>query len=103
MRRISIIGFGKIGQAIAANILKQDIYVTAIDTNIELGRAFQEKKYDSKEPDVKDILLSGYSDHKLTITGDFSHSKGSDAIIITIPLLIDNQKKIVDAPFLEVF
>ena len=33
MRRISIIGFGKIGQAIAANILKKDIHVTAIDTN----------------------------------------------------------------------
>lgn len=102
MRRISIIGFGKIGQAIAANILKQDIHVTAIDTNTDLQRKFKEEKYETKEPGVGDILTSGYSDNKLVITDDFSLIKGSDAIIIAIALLTDSQKKIQDAPFLDV-
>jgi nucleotide sugar dehydrogenase len=102
MRRISIIGFGKIGQAIAANILKQDIHVTAIDTNAELQKKFKEEKYETKEPGVGDILAPGYSNNKLTVESDFSLIKGSDAIIIAIPLVIDKQKKIWDAPFLEV-
>lgn len=102
MRRISIIGFGKIGQAIAANILKQDIHLTAIDTNEELQKKFKEEKYETKEPGVGDILISGYSNNKLTVESDFSLIKGSDAIIIAIPLVIDKQKKIWDAPFVEV-
>lgn len=103
MRRISIIGFGKIGQAIAANILKQDIVVTGIDLNAGLKKAFDEKKYETKEPGVKDILISKYLGNRLTITDDFSAVKGSDAVIITIPLLIDNDKKILTEPFLELF
>ena len=102
MRRISIIGFGKIGQAIAANILKQDIHVTAIDTNEELQKNFEEGKYETKEPGVGDILKSAYANNKLVVTDDFSLIKGSDAIIIAIALLIDSQKKILDAPFLGV-
>ncbi len=102
MRRISIIGFGKIGQAIAANILKQDIQVTAIDTNAELQKKFKEGKYETKEAGVGDILTSAYTNNKLAVTSDISFVKGSDAIIIAIPLVIDKLKKILDAPFLEV-
>ncbi|HKO82583.1 MAG TPA: nucleotide sugar dehydrogenase, partial [Chitinophagaceae bacterium] len=54
------------------------------------------------EPGVKDILVSAYSDNKLVVTEDFSFIKNSDAIIIAIALLIDQQKKILDTPFLEV-
>jgi UDP-N-acetyl-D-mannosaminuronate dehydrogenase len=37
----------------------------------------------------------------LVVTNDFSLIKGSDAIIIAIPLLIDEQKKYWSAPFLD--
>ena len=101
MRRISIIGFGKIGQAIAANILQQNIYVTAIDTDPGLQTIFDTDKYETKEPHVKDILTLAFKGNRLVITDDFSLVKGSDAIIIAIPLLIDDQKNTLDAPFLE--
>jgi nucleotide sugar dehydrogenase len=103
MRRISIIGFGKIGQAIAANILKKNISVTAVDTDVQLKKAFDERKYESKEPGVKNVLMWGYADGNLVITDDFSTIKGSDAIILTVPLLIDSQKKIAGGPFLDAF
>ncbi len=101
MRRISIIGFGKIGQAIAANILQHNIYLTAIDTNPVLQTIFDNYKYETKEPGVKDILTLAYKDSRLVITEDFSLVKSSDALIIAIPLLIDDHKKTLDAPFLE--
>ena len=41
MERISVIGFGKIGQAVAANILVKGISVTAIDINPELLEIFK--------------------------------------------------------------
>ena len=100
MRRISIIGFGKIGQAIAANILKQHIHVTAIDTNPGLPKIFETEEYETKEPGVGDILTLAYKDSRLLITENFSLVIDSDAIIMAIPMLIDHQKKILDAPFL---
>jgi nucleotide sugar dehydrogenase len=101
MRRISVIGFGKIGQAVAANILQQDIYVTAIDTNPDLQKQFNSGTYYTNEPGLNEILASAYQDNKLVICDDFSLTKDSDAVIIAIPLLVDHEKKILDAPFLE--
>jgi nucleotide sugar dehydrogenase len=103
MRRISIIGFGKIGQAIAANILNHDISITAVDTDTSLQKLFEEKKYITKEPGVTEILNAAYSEERLTITDDFSSTKGSNAIIVAIPLVIDRQKRILDKPFLDTF
>ena len=101
MRRISVIGFGKIGQAVAANILQQDIYVTAIDTNPDLQKLFKEGSFYTNEPGVNDILTSAYRENKLIISDDFSLVKDSDAVIVAIPLLVDHEKKILDTPFLE--
>jgi nucleotide sugar dehydrogenase len=101
MRRISVIGFGKIGQAVAANILQQDIYVTAIDTNSGLQRQFKDGLFYTNEPGVHEILTSAYRGNKLIISDDFSLIKGSDAVIVAIPLVVDQEKKIMQAPFLE--
>lgn len=101
MRRISIIGFGKIGQAIAANILKQDIHVTAIDTNAGLQKIFKSEEYETKEPGLKDILTFAYKNNRLVIADDFSLVKGRDAIIISLPFMIDKQKKTLDEVFLR--
>ena len=100
MRRISVIGFGKIGQAVAANILQQDISITAIDTNPDLQKLFKSGTYYTNEPGLNEILTLAYQDNKLVISDDFSLTKDSDAIIIAIPLLIDHEKKILDNPFL---
>jgi len=100
MKRISIVGFGKIGQAIAAHILKQAISITAVDINVDLQTAFKQSRFVTNEPGVGDILTRAYSNQKLIVTDDYSTVKGSDAIIIAIPLLIDAQKKILDEPFL---
>ena len=101
MERISIVGFGKIGQAIAAHILKQAISITAIDINVELQKAFQNGTFATNEPGVGDILKKAFDKESLVITSDYSLIEGSDAIIVAIPLLIDKQKKILDVPFLD--
>jgi nucleotide sugar dehydrogenase len=103
MKKISVVGFGKIGQAVVANILKYDINVTAVDINPDLKRVFEEGKYETNEPNLKDILVSSFNNKKLNITNDFSEVKNSDAIIVAIPLLVDKQKNILDEPFLECF
>ena len=100
MRRISVIGFGKIGQAVAANILQQDISITAIDTNPDLQKLFKSGTYYTNEPGLNEILNSAFRDNKLVISDDFSLVKDSDAVIVAIPLLVDHQKKMLDAPFL---
>src|SRR5687768_8897287 len=103
MKRIGIIGFGKIGQAIGAYILKKPVNVTAVDTDAELQTIFKKGRYATNEPGVGEILNSAYYDERLAITTDYSSVKDCDAIIVAIPLLIDAQKKILDIPFLETF
>ena len=101
MKTITVIGFGKIGQAIAANILQHDIRVVAIDINVRLLEAFQQNSYETKEPGLEDILAAAYRQNNLIVSHDYSLIEGSDCIIITIPLVIDELQKIQDAPFLE--
>src|SRR5678816_1875897 len=101
MKRISIVGFGKIGQAIAAHILKQGISITAVDINIELQTSLKNARFVTNEPGVEDVLIKAYENQVLVVTNDFSLIKGADAIIIAIPLLINEQKKILGAPFLD--
>ena len=85
MKRISIVGFGKIGQAIAAHILKQAISITAIDINVELQSAFKQARYSTNEPGVEDVLIKADENQVLVVTNDFSLIKGADAIIILFP------------------
>jgi nucleotide sugar dehydrogenase len=103
MRKISVIGFGKIGQAVVANILNNDIQVTAIDINPELKVLFETGTYETSEPGLKDILVSGFQSGNLKITDDFSAIRGSAAVIVAIPLLVDKQKTILDEQFLACF
>ncbi len=101
MNKISVIGFGKIGQAVAANILAHNIPVQAIDINRDLRDVFSAGGYKSTEPGLSELLSSAFNEKKLAINDDFLSARGSDAIIVSIPLLIDDQKKILEKPFLE--
>ena len=104
MKRISVIGFGKIGQAIAANILKQAIGITAVDINTELQIIFKKGHLRNQRTGCN----MKYSIQLIAKTGwpyqAIIHPvKDCDAIIVAIPLLIDAQKKILDTPFLDTF
>ncbi len=101
MNKISVIGFGKIGQAVAANILAHNIYVQAIDVSKNLRAVFNSGTYKSTEPGLSEILHSAFNEKRLAISDDLLSATGSAAIIVSIPLLIDEQKKVLDKPFLE--
>ncbi len=103
MKKISVVGFGKIGQAIVANMLKHGITVIAVDINPELHRVFADGKYESNEPGLSDVLTSSFASGQLIITNDFSQVHDSAAVIVAIPLLVDQQKNILDEPFLNCF
>jgi len=103
MKKISVVGFGKIGQAIVANMLKQGITVVAVDINPELHRVFSEGRYESNEPGLSDVLTASFASGQLIITNDFSQVQDSAAVIVAIPLLVDQQKNILDEPFLNCF
>lgn len=103
MKKISVVGFGKIGQAVVANILKYDIQVTAVDINPDLKSIFESGKYETNEPGLSEVLVSYFKSGQLQITSDFSGVQGSDAVIVAIPLLVDKKKNILDEPFLDCF
>ncbi|MFM7727165.1 MAG: nucleotide sugar dehydrogenase [Flavobacteriales bacterium] len=103
MKKISVVGFGKIGQAIVANMLKHDTTVVAVDINPDLHRVFSEGNYESNEPGLSDVLTSSFASGQLIITNDFSQVHDSAAVIVAIPLLVDQQKNILDEPFLNCF
>lgn len=103
MKKISVVGFGKIGQAVVANILKYNISVTAVDINPNLNKVFAENKYETNEQGLKDILDSSYLSNLLNITNNFADIKNSDAVIVAIPLLVDKSKNILEEPFLDCF
>jgi len=103
MKRISVVGFGKIGQAIVANMLKHGVQVNAVDINPALKQIFDSKSYTSSEEGLEEILNSSFAKGQLTISSDFASVEDSAAVIVAIPLLVDKQKNVLDQPFLECF
>ncbi len=103
MRKISVVGFGKIGQAVVANLLQNDIHVIAVDINPDLRKMFDDDAYVSNEPGLAEVLNPSFKSGKLKISSTFSDISGSDAVIVAIPLLVDKQKNILDQPFLDCF
>ncbi|MCR6721324.1 MAG: hypothetical protein NVV59_13800 [Chitinophagaceae bacterium] len=75
MKKISVVGFGKIGQAVVANILNHGVHVTAIDINPGLKKAFESGTYEINEKGLTEVLLPAYKSGQLTITDDFSAIK----------------------------
>jgi nucleotide sugar dehydrogenase len=103
MRRISVVGFGKIGQAVVANLLRNNIQVNAVDINPALNDVFASGKYATNEPQLESILVPAYHTGQLSITDQMASVAGSDAIIVAIPLLVSQTKEILDEPFLDCF
>jgi len=103
MKRISVVGFGKIGQAIVANMLRHNIQVNAVDINPALKDIFTSNSYSSAEPGIEEILKKSFAEGQLSISSDFASVENSAAVIVAIPLLVDKQKNVLDQPFLECF
>ena len=101
MKKISIVGFGKIGQAVAANILAHNIAVNAVDTSTELIKAFKTNEFISNEPGITKVLLKNFHIGTLKITDDYNSIKNSQAVIVCIPLLITESKRIIKKTFLN--
>lgn len=103
MKKISVIGFGKIGQAVAANILTHKISVVAVDINPELEGLFKNHSFSSNEPELDRILVESFKEGQLTITTDFCAIQDTAAVLVCIPLLVDRSRTILQEPFLNCF
>ena len=103
MPTFSVVGFGKIGQAIGAQILKAGHRLIGIDINPNLPRAFADGKFTATEPLVADSLLRSYKEERLRVSTDFSEVKNVESVIVSIPLLVDCSKRILEKPFLDCF
>ncbi|MBP7557251.1 MAG: nucleotide sugar dehydrogenase, partial [Chitinophagaceae bacterium] len=101
MQKISIVGFGKIGQAMAAHILRQGWQVTAIDNNAEQLNYYKTNGFHAVEPGVEDIIQPALHAGHLQLSSDYASVSGSTAIILCIPLLVDELQQINKTPFLD--
>lgn len=102
MRTIAIIGFGKIGQAIAANALQHDCRVIAVDTDPAIGERFSNDIFLTNEPGVQPVLVEAFRSENLQVTQSLDDHQ-PDAVIISIPLTVDADRKTIDAPFVKCF
>jgi nucleotide sugar dehydrogenase len=102
MKTIAIIGFGKIGQAIAANALQHDFRVIAVDTDPAIGERFRQDVFVTNEPDVQPLLAEAFRSGHLQVRQALNGDR-PDAVIISIPLRVDDNKKMIDEPFVKCF
>ncbi len=102
MKTVSVIGFGKIGQAIAANMLLNGLAVLAVDTDERIADSFRGNSFTTNEPGVFSVLSDAYSNGHLKIEQSLE-GQTIDAVIVCIPLSVDLNKRTIDAPFIECF
>jgi nucleotide sugar dehydrogenase len=87
MNHIGVVGFGKIGQAVAANFLNAGFRVTAIDINPALKESLENGKFESSEPGVQNSIVQGLKENRLKADTDPSALSICRAVIVCIPLL----------------
>jgi len=85
----------------AAHILRHGWQVTAIDNNTTQLKSYRENGFESVEPGVTEIIQSALHLRQLEITSDYSPVRDSVAVILCIPLLVDERQQIDKAPFLN--
>jgi len=87
MKIIGLVGFGKLGQAVAAQILDSGIDVIAFDTDPRLSTSFASGEFTSSEPGVLPSLKNGWQENRLTVHSEPSPLSQCKALIVCIPLL----------------
>ncbi|HMR93684.1 MAG TPA: nucleotide sugar dehydrogenase [Chitinophagaceae bacterium] len=101
MKRIAIAGFGKIGQALAANMLRHtdEVVINAIDNNAQLVAAFEDGSWDTGEPGVKEILQEALQKSRLSVSSSYQCVADCAAVIVAIPLLVGKSYELLDQDF----
>lgn len=95
MKKVSLVGFGKIGQALGAHILKRcpETTLQAIDISEALKKSFQDGTFETNEPQAGDILIEAYKAGRLKVETDFATIRGSEAVLVAIPLYVNDRKE----------
>lgn len=88
MSKVGLIGFGKIGQAIASQILLSGQELIAFDTDPTLATSLAAAQYSSSEPGVGVKIIEAFSSGQLSIQSDMSALKHCTAVLVCIPLLV---------------
>ncbi|MDP3920827.1 MAG: nucleotide sugar dehydrogenase [Candidatus Omnitrophota bacterium] len=99
--KIAIIGFGRIGQALAAGMLARPLDVVAVDRSNDLVRSFKEGSFTSSEPGVKQALLRAFRAGRLTVSKDIAAVSQCRGVLVAIPLLVSSSRRILDRPVLK--
>jgi nucleotide sugar dehydrogenase len=99
MKTIGLVGFGKLGQAVAAQILDSGFSVIAYDTDANLVTAFANNEFNSSEPGVFDSLKKAVQEKRLFVSAEPSSLSRCEALIICIPLLTQSDPGQVSIEF----
>ncbi len=86
MKKHALVGFGKIGQALAAQMLEQGLELIALDSDPGIIISLEEGSYDTSEPGVRDTIIESFQAKKLLLTNDPQDLQGCRAVIVCIPL-----------------
>ena len=92
MKRISIVGFGHIGSAIATVLSLKSKIIYGIDNNKNFIEKLNKLQCPFEEPYLKKSLLNEIKKQKIICTTDFSYISKSDVIINTVGTPVKNNK-----------
>jgi nucleotide sugar dehydrogenase len=92
MKAVGLIGFGKIGQGIAAQLLGSGLSVRAVDTNPALKDLIDTDSFTSLEPGVAPQIKQGSKESRLTVHTEASVLADCDAAIVCIPLMVQHSE-----------
>lgn len=84
----------------AAHMLEAGVRVLAIDSNRFMMAGFRER-YESVEPGVESIIQQALQSGQLQLSSEYAEAAGSEAIILCIPLLVNDAQRVDKEPFLE--
>ena len=99
MDRISIVGFGHIGSAIATVLSVKSKKIYGLDNNKELIKKFNEGDCPFEEPYLRQKLIPKIRNKKIICTSDYSVISKSNIVINTVGTPIFAKK--VDLSYLE--
>ncbi len=88
MKNIGLVGFGKIGQALAAQILDCGHRVTAVDSDAALSADLKAGDFTSPEPGVADSIRPAFAEGRLLISTEPSLLRECASVIVCIPLMV---------------
>lgn len=94
MKRVAVIGAGKMGLPLACQFAARGALVTACDANPEVVKSISEGVCHFDEPDVPQLLERLVAEKKLCATTDTVEAvRNSDVIVVIVPVLLTEDKQ----------